>query len=79
DDKLAMKATAALGPSSTSESYYNIDSIYYKITGQQRRAALILANVSVFSPKPSMHYLNITMKNVVKIFRKDTVLGSSSG
>ncbi|GKB15550.1 probable transmembrane ascorbate ferrireductase 4 [Tanacetum coccineum] len=28
-------------------------------------AALILANVSVFSPKPSMHYLNITKKNVV--------------
>ncbi|GJW83126.1 GPCR kinase [Tanacetum coccineum] len=42
-------------------------------------AALILANVSVFSPKPSMHYLNITKRNVVKVFRKDTVLGSSSG
>ncbi|GKD02110.1 RNA-directed DNA polymerase, eukaryota [Tanacetum coccineum] len=40
---------------------------------------LILANVSVFSPKPSMHYLNITMRNVVKVFRKDTVPGSSSG
>ncbi|GJU24510.1 hypothetical protein Tco_1163131 [Tanacetum coccineum] len=35
--------------------------------------ALILANVSVFSPKPSMHYLNITMRNVVKVFRKNTV------
>nr|GEV86934.1 hypothetical protein [Tanacetum cinerariifolium] len=42
-------------------------------------ATLILANVSVFSPKPSMHYLNITMRNVVKVFRKDTVLGSGSG
>ncbi|GJZ35450.1 hypothetical protein Tco_0581267 [Tanacetum coccineum] len=42
-------------------------------------AALILANVSVFSPKPSMHYLNITMRNVVKVFRKDTVPGSGSG
>nr|GEY77398.1 hypothetical protein [Tanacetum cinerariifolium] len=42
-------------------------------------AALILANVSVFSPKPSMHYLNITMRNVVKIFHKDTVPRSSSG
>ncbi|GJR36125.1 RNA-directed DNA polymerase, eukaryota [Tanacetum coccineum] len=42
-------------------------------------AALILANISVFSPKPSMHYLNITMRNVVKVFRKDTVPGSSSG
>nr|GEV55193.1 hypothetical protein CTI12_AA595590 [Tanacetum cinerariifolium] len=41
--------------------------------------ALILANVSVFSPKPSMHYLNITKKNVVKVFRKDTVPGSGSG
>ncbi|GJW90372.1 hypothetical protein Tco_0167925 [Tanacetum coccineum] len=42
-------------------------------------AALILANVSVFSPKSSMHYLNITMRNVVKVFRKDTVPGSGSG
>nr|GEX70012.1 hypothetical protein [Tanacetum cinerariifolium] len=41
-------------------------------------AALILANVLVFSLKPSMHYLNITMRNVVKVFRKDTVLGSGS-
>nr|GEU42413.1 hypothetical protein [Tanacetum cinerariifolium] len=29
-------------------------------------AVLILANVSVFSPKPSMHYLNITKINMVK-------------
>ncbi|GJY71824.1 hypothetical protein Tco_0475527 [Tanacetum coccineum] len=42
-------------------------------------AALILDNVSVFTPKPSMYYLNITMRNVVKVFRKDTVLGSGSG
>ncbi|GKC95458.1 zf-CCHC domain-containing protein [Tanacetum coccineum] len=42
------------------------------------RAALILANVSVFSPKPSMHYLNIIMRNVVKVFCKDTVLESGS-
>ncbi|GKD42048.1 GPCR kinase [Tanacetum coccineum] len=42
-------------------------------------AALILANVSVFSLKPSMHYLNITMRNVVKVFRKDTIPGSGSG
>ncbi|GKB63040.1 hypothetical protein Tco_0919226 [Tanacetum coccineum] len=41
--------------------------------------ALILVNVLFFSPKPSMHYLNITMRNVVKVFRKDTVLGSGSG
>ncbi|GJV34994.1 zf-CCHC domain-containing protein [Tanacetum coccineum] len=42
-------------------------------------AAMILANVSVFSPKPSMHYLNITRKNVVKVFRKDTFPRSGSG
>ncbi|GKB90830.1 GPCR kinase [Tanacetum coccineum] len=42
-------------------------------------AALILANVLVFSPKPSMHYLNITKRNVVKVFRKDTIPRSGSG
>ncbi|GJY55906.1 RNA-directed DNA polymerase, eukaryota [Tanacetum coccineum] len=42
-------------------------------------SALILANVSVFSPKPSMHYLNITMRNVVKIFYKDSVPVNGSG
>nr|GEV65225.1 hypothetical protein [Tanacetum cinerariifolium] len=43
------------------------------------RAAMILANVSVFTPKPSQHYLNITMRNVIEVFRKDTFLGSGSG
>ncbi|GJZ20358.1 hypothetical protein Tco_0556948 [Tanacetum coccineum] len=42
-------------------------------------AAMILKNVSVFTPKPSEHYLNITMRNVVEVFRKDTVLGSGTG
>ncbi|GJS28761.1 serine/threonine-protein kinase HT1-like protein isoform X1 [Tanacetum coccineum] len=42
-------------------------------------ATLILANVLVFSPKPSMHYLNITMRNMVKVFHKDTIPGSGSG
>ncbi|GKF70593.1 transposase, MuDR, MULE transposase domain protein, partial [Tanacetum coccineum] len=43
-------------------------------------AAMILSNVSVFTLKPSQHYLNITMKNVVEVFRKDAVLlGSGSG
>nr|GFA97570.1 EEIG1/EHBP1 N-terminal domain-containing protein [Tanacetum cinerariifolium] len=32
-------------------------------------AAMILANVSVFTPKSSKHYLNITMRNVVDVFR----------
>ena len=31
------------------------------------------------SPKPSMCYFNITMRNVVKVFHKDTVPGSGSG
>nr|GEX04936.1 hypothetical protein [Tanacetum cinerariifolium] len=42
-------------------------------------SALILANVLVFSPKPSMHYLNITMKNMVKVFHKDSDPGNGSG
>ncbi|GKC91686.1 AAA+ ATPase domain-containing protein, partial [Tanacetum coccineum] len=37
-------------------------------------ASLILQNVLSFSPKPSIHYLNITMRNLVKVFPKDTVL-----
>nr|GEV06911.1 hypothetical protein [Tanacetum cinerariifolium] len=40
---------------------------------------LILANVLVFSPKPSIHYPDITIKNVVKIFHKDMVPKSGSG
>ncbi|GKG04501.1 GPCR kinase [Tanacetum coccineum] len=42
-------------------------------------AALILANVSFFSPKPSTHYLNITKRNAVKVFRKDTIPRNGSG
>ncbi|GJU19706.1 zf-CCHC domain-containing protein [Tanacetum coccineum] len=62
------------------------ETIHYKVIGDGSYgkditvgAALILANVLVFSPKPSMHYLIITMRNVVKVFRKDTVPGSGSG
>nr|GEY17440.1 hypothetical protein [Tanacetum cinerariifolium] len=40
-------------------------------------AAMILANVSVFTHKPPKHYL--TMRNMVKVFRKDTIPGSGSG
>ncbi|GJT84004.1 ribonuclease H-like domain-containing protein [Tanacetum coccineum] len=36
-------------------------------------------DLSVFSPNPSMHYLNITKKNVVKVFHKDFVPGNDSG
>ncbi|GJV26917.1 ribonuclease H-like domain-containing protein [Tanacetum coccineum] len=42
-------------------------------------SAIILANVPVFFPNPSMHYLNITKKNVVKVFHKDFVPGNGSG
>ncbi|GJV66567.1 GPCR kinase [Tanacetum coccineum] len=62
------------------------ETIHHKVIGEGGYgkditvgAVLILANVSVFSPKPSMHYLNITMRNVVKVFRKDMVPGSGSG
>ncbi|GKE11112.1 reverse transcriptase domain-containing protein, partial [Tanacetum coccineum] len=34
---------------------------------------LILHIVSVFTPKPSKHYLNITIRNIVKVFDNDTV------
>ncbi|GJS43466.1 transposase, MuDR, MULE transposase domain protein [Tanacetum coccineum] len=36
-------------------------------------AAMILVNATVFTPKPSKHYLNITKRNVVEVFPKDTV------
>ncbi|GJT69303.1 hypothetical protein Tco_1028589 [Tanacetum coccineum] len=54
--------------------------VHYKVldVGTYRKdinvgAAMILAKVSVFTPRPSEHYLNITKKNVVKVFRKDTI------
>ncbi|GKE64445.1 GPCR kinase [Tanacetum coccineum] len=61
------------------------ETIHYNVIGEgvygkdiTVGAAMILANVSVFSPKPLMHYLNITKRNVVKVFRKDTVSESGS-
>lgn len=39
---------------------------------------LVLANVSVFTPKESLHYLNITKRNIVKVSNKDTVPDSGS-
>nr|GEV92865.1 reverse transcriptase zinc-binding domain-containing protein [Tanacetum cinerariifolium] len=55
-------------------------SIHYKVIGEGGYekditvgAAMILANVLVFTLKPSKHYLNITKRNVVNVFRKDTV------
>ncbi|GKA57101.1 reverse transcriptase domain-containing protein [Tanacetum coccineum] len=35
-------------------------------------SVLILRNVSVWTPKPSQYYLNITIRNIVKVFDKDT-------
>nr|GEU87460.1 ribonuclease H-like domain-containing protein [Tanacetum cinerariifolium] len=35
--------------------------------------------LQIFSPNLSMHYLNITKKNVVKVFYKDFVPGNGSG
>ncbi|GJW14751.1 hypothetical protein Tco_0018884 [Tanacetum coccineum] len=53
--------------------------IHYKVLIEERfakaitvGAALILHNISVFSPKQSTNdYLNITKKNMVKVFHKD--------
>nr|GEY12891.1 hypothetical protein [Tanacetum cinerariifolium] len=53
--------------------------IHYKVLTEEScakaiavGAALILHNVFVFSPKQSTHhYLNITKKNMVKVFHKD--------
>nr|GEW26192.1 hypothetical protein [Tanacetum cinerariifolium] len=53
--------------------------IHYKVLTEERFAkaftvesALILHNVSIFSPKQSTHhYLNIRKKNMVKVFHKD--------
>nr|GEW61143.1 hypothetical protein [Tanacetum cinerariifolium] len=42
-------------------------------------AAIILANVYVFTPKSSQHYLTVTKRNMIEVFRKDTVLGNDSG
>ncbi|GKA48122.1 protein phosphatase, partial [Tanacetum coccineum] len=49
------------------------ETVHHKVIGEGGYAkditvgaAMILVNVSVFTPKPSEHYLNITMRNVVK-------------
>ncbi|GJU03608.1 hypothetical protein Tco_1113946 [Tanacetum coccineum] len=55
------------------------DTIHYKVLTEESFAktftvgsALILHNVFIFSPKKSTHhYLNITKKNMVKVFHKD--------
>nr|GEV87144.1 hypothetical protein [Tanacetum cinerariifolium] len=60
------------------------DTINYKFLTEERfakaitvRVCLILHNVFVFSPKQSTHhYLNITKKNIVKVFHKDGGLHS---
>ncbi|GJW67535.1 hypothetical protein Tco_0121959 [Tanacetum coccineum] len=61
-------------------------SIHYKVINEggygkeiNVGSAIILDNVLVFSPNPSMQYLNITKKNMVKVFHKDFVPGNGSG
>ncbi|GJS69261.1 transposase, MuDR, MULE transposase domain protein [Tanacetum coccineum] len=53
-------------------------SIHYKVLTEEGfgkaitvGVALILHNVYVFSSKQSTHYINITKKNMVNVFRKD--------
>ncbi|GJR44368.1 retrovirus-related pol polyprotein from transposon TNT 1-94 [Tanacetum coccineum] len=54
--------------------------IHYKVSKKEEGyaksinvgAVLILRDVSVFTPKPSNYYLNITLRNIVKVFHKDT-------
>ena len=62
--------------------------IHHKVLNDERfekrmvvGSVLILHNVSVFSPKQSgNHYLNITIKNIVKVFSPDdTVPNNGSG
>nr|GEU59512.1 hypothetical protein [Tanacetum cinerariifolium] len=63
-----------------------LGSIHYKVINERGYgkevtigSAIILANVLVFSPNLSMYYLNITKKNMVKVFHKDFVHGNGSG
>ncbi|GKA68467.1 EEIG1/EHBP1 N-terminal domain-containing protein [Tanacetum coccineum] len=42
-------------------------------------STLILCNVSVFCPKSSKCALNITLKTLVKIFKKDTIVEDADG
>lgn len=61
--------------------------IHHKVVNDQRfdkklvvGTVLVLHNVSVFSPKQSgNHYLNITIKNIDKVFYEDTVPKDISG
>ncbi|GJS73509.1 hypothetical protein Tco_0706350 [Tanacetum coccineum] len=62
------------------------DSIHYKVINEEGYgkeitigSAIILTDVLVFCSNPSMHCLNITKKNVVKVFHKDFVPGNGSG
>ncbi|GKE76202.1 GPCR kinase, partial [Tanacetum coccineum] len=52
-----------------------LGTIHHKVIGKGGYGKDI---VSVFSPNPLKHYLNI-MRNVVEVFRKDFVLENGSG
>nr|GEU54332.1 hypothetical protein [Tanacetum cinerariifolium] len=63
------------------------DTIHYKVLSSKDGyakdikvgSALILRNVSVFCDKSKTYALNITIKNLVKIIKKDTVVEDADG
>ncbi|GJS48897.1 ribonuclease H-like domain-containing protein [Tanacetum coccineum] len=70
DLNVTLKDLSGTGPGTIHYKVHDVGSYEKYITVG---AAMILANVLVFTPKPSKHYLNITKRNVVEVFRKDTV------
>ncbi|GJT21939.1 hypothetical protein Tco_0891876 [Tanacetum coccineum] len=76
DLNVTLKDLSGTVPGTINYKFLDVGSYGKDITIE---AAMILANVSVFTPKPSKHYLNVTKRIMVEVFRKDTVLGSGSG
>nr|GEV86181.1 hypothetical protein [Tanacetum cinerariifolium] len=76
DLNVTLKDLSGTIPGTINYKVFDVDSYGKDITVG---TAMILANVSVFIPKPSKHYINITKRNVIVVFRKDTVLESGSG
>nr|GEZ71739.1 hypothetical protein [Tanacetum cinerariifolium] len=76
DLKVTVKDLSGTLPGLIHYKVINEDSYEKEITVG---SAIILDNVSIFSLNPSMHYLNITKKKVVKVFHKDFIPGNHSG
>nr|GEY17933.1 hypothetical protein [Tanacetum cinerariifolium] len=76
DLKVTVKDLSGTLPGSIHYKVFNEGGYGKEITV---KSAIILVNVLVFSPNPSMHYLNILKKNMVKIFYKDFLPGNGSG